>query len=79
MTDKERIYEKKYSIKETAHLLGVSEITVWREIGRNKLSCYRFGARVLIGEHHIEKYLMESENVSRGKFMQSSLLRFADL
>jgi excisionase family DNA binding protein len=61
ITDKTR--EPKYSKEEAAKLIGVSPITVWREIKRGKLGCYRVcGGRVLlIGKSHIEKYLADSE------------------
>ncbi len=83
MFSKDKIQEKKYSIKEVAHLLGVAEVTIWREIGRNKLLCYRFGARVLVGEHHIEKYLLECESKQTGttemnNFMNFSLFGFSN-
>jgi excisionase family DNA binding protein len=55
--------EPKYSKDEAAKLIGVSPITVWREIKRGRLGCYRVcGGRVLlIGKSHIEKYLSDSE------------------
>jgi excisionase family DNA binding protein len=55
--------ESKYTVKEAAKLLCISPITVWREIKRQRLGCYRVcGGRVLlVGRSHIEKYLLESE------------------
>jgi excisionase family DNA binding protein len=55
--------EPKYAVKEAAKLLCVSPITVWREIKRKRLGCYRVcGGRVLlVGRSHIEKYLTDSE------------------
>jgi excisionase family DNA binding protein len=59
----DRASEPKYNKEETAKLIGVSPITVWREVNRGRLGCYRVcGGRVmLIGKSHIEKYLLESE------------------
>lgn len=59
----DRANEQKYSKDEAAQLIGVSPITVWREVKRGRLGCYRVcGGRVmLIGKSHIEKYLLASE------------------
>lgn len=61
ITDKS--IEPKYNRHEAAKLIGVSATTVWREIDRGRLGCYRVcGGRVLlIGKSHIEKYLADSE------------------
>jgi len=55
--------ETKYSVEETARLIGVSPITVWRKVKRGRLDCYRLcGGNILrIGKSHIEKYLSASE------------------
>ncbi|HEV2706005.1 MAG TPA: helix-turn-helix domain-containing protein [Pyrinomonadaceae bacterium] len=61
--DVDRTSEPKYSRDEAAKLIGISPVTVWREIQRGRLQCYRVcGGRVLlIGKSHIEKYLADSE------------------
>ena len=61
-----KIDDPKYSKEEAAKLLGISAITVWREVERGRLGCYRIcGGRVLrIGRSHIEKYLSEYEQES---------------
>lgn len=66
-TNTDKASEPKYTKDETAKLIGVSPITVWREIKRGRLGCYRVcGGRVLlIGKSHIEKYLSESEQQTR--------------
>jgi excisionase family DNA binding protein len=59
----DRASDPKYSKEEAAKLIGVSPITVWREVNRGRLECYRVcaGRVMLIGKSHIEKYLLESE------------------
>lgn len=63
----DRVGEPKYSVEEAAQFIGVSAITVWREVKRGRLRCYSLcGGRVLrIGRSHIEEYL--SKNEQRGK------------
>jgi excisionase family DNA binding protein len=66
-TGLDRTGEPKYTREEAAKLIGVSPITVWREVKRGRLECYRLcGGRVLrIGRSHIEEYL--SKNEQRGE------------
>lgn len=59
----DRADEPKYTKEEAAPRLGLSPITVWREVKRGKLGCYRLcGGNVLrIGRSHIEEYLSRNE------------------
>jgi excisionase family DNA binding protein len=59
----DRTGEPKYTREEAAKLIGISPITVWREVKRGRLECYRLcGGRVLrIGRSHIEEYLSKNE------------------
>lgn len=59
--------EKLMNVKEAAHRLGVSVITLWRKLGRGKgnkkeIDCYRVGTRVLLSEEkHLLPYLKRNE------------------
>jgi excisionase family DNA binding protein len=48
------------SKKKTAHLLGVSELSVDRRIREGSLSATRFGRRVLIPRIEIERLLKDA-------------------
>lgn len=71
-TSLDKASEPKYSKEETAKLIGISPITVWREINRGRLGCYRVcGGRVLlIGKSHIEMYLSDREQKPRQELSQ---------
>jgi len=56
-----RHLEKKYSISEAGALLGLSRVSVWREIRRKNLGSYQLLNRRLIGESHLRRYLEERE------------------
>lgn len=58
--------ENLLSVAETAKFLRVSEATIWRKLGNEKLKhelgCYRIGGRVVISlTKHIEPYLAKCE------------------
>src|SRR4051794_39019974 len=53
--------KKLLTMREVCSRLGVSHMTVRREIERRKLSCYRFRRRVMFSETHIEDYLKSVE------------------
>jgi excisionase family DNA binding protein len=53
--------ERRYTKREAAGVLRVSEITVHRLIKAKVLGCYRVAARVFIGEGHIKDYLERAE------------------
>ncbi len=63
MKVEDKVSEQKFSMKETAEYLGgISHITVWREIKRGNLGCYRVGAgRIFVGASHIRDYLKRCE------------------
>lgn len=57
-------YEQKFTVKQVAdkNLLGnISPVTVWREIKRGRLSCYRIGGKIFVGASHINDYLKKCE------------------
>jgi excisionase family DNA binding protein len=58
--------EDRFSIDEAAQMIGISAISVRREIQRGRLGCYRIcGGRVLrVGRSHIEEYLRRCEQAS---------------
>lgn len=55
------VFEEKFSIEGAAQRAGVSYWTLWREIRRGRLGCYRIGGCVLVGRSHLERYLSDSE------------------
>ena len=64
-TTRERnLFEEKFSIEGAARLAGVSYWTIWREIKRGRLGCYRIGGCVLIGRSHLELYLSAGEQAA---------------
>jgi excisionase family DNA binding protein len=58
--------EDRFGVPEAARLIGISAISVRREIERGRLGCYRIcGGRVLrVGRSHIEEYLRRCEQAS---------------
>lgn len=53
--------EKLYTKREAAAALRLSEITVHRAIKSKRLGAYRFGARVLVGQSHLDDFMRRSE------------------
>ncbi len=53
--------ERRYTKREAAGVLRVSEITIHRLIKAKTLGYYRVAARVFIGEGHIQDYLLRTE------------------
>lgn len=58
--------EKLYTKKEAAKALRLSEITIHRAIKQKKLGAYRFGARVMIGQAHLEAFMHLCERKPHG-------------
>ncbi|MEJ7575882.1 MAG: helix-turn-helix domain-containing protein [Pyrinomonadaceae bacterium] len=58
------IQERRYRVREVARLLDFHPQTIWREIWRGNLGCYKIGAgnRVYVGESHLQSYLEKQEN-----------------
>jgi excisionase family DNA binding protein len=54
--------EKKYSRREAAARLGVSEITLFRWTKAGRIGFYRLGARVIYGAQHLRAFLDTVEN-----------------
>ena len=63
----EALTEKLYTKKEAAAALRLSEITVHRAIKAKQLGAYRFGARVMVGQSHLNDFLRRSERKVKGK------------
>lgn len=57
--------EPKFSRKEAAQRLGVSEITLFRWTKARRIGFYRLGARVVYGAHHLRAFLDAAEQQSR--------------
>jgi excisionase family DNA binding protein len=51
------IREKRYTIPEAAEILSISEKTLYRWVGERKVSVYRIGRQVRLGEHTIARIL----------------------
>jgi excisionase family DNA binding protein len=49
--------EPKYTVPQTAKLLGVSDKKVWNDIGARRISVYRIGKCVRIGESEVLRIL----------------------
>jgi excisionase family DNA binding protein len=56
--------ERLFSKKDAAGFLGIAEISVHRLLKAKKLGYYQVGARVLIGQRHIDAYLRSVERSS---------------
>lgn len=61
----EALAEKLYTKKEAAAALRLSEITVHRAIKQKRLGAYRFGARVMVGQKHLDDFLRRSERKAK--------------
>jgi excisionase family DNA binding protein len=55
------VMERKFSVKETAELLGIDVSTVSRLLSGGKLGHFRVGARRVIAESHLEEFLKKIE------------------
>ena len=47
----------RFSVKDTAKLLGVTEQTIYNEIGKKKLGCAKVGNRIIITFYDLENYI----------------------
>lgn len=57
--------EKLYTKKEAAAALRLSEISIHRAIKQKRLGAYRFGARVMIGQSHLDDFLRRAERKAK--------------
>ena len=57
--------EPKFSIKEVAQRLRVHATTVYRLMEKGKLGFYQIGSRRIVGENHIEQYLLLAERKAK--------------
>lgn len=57
--------EKLYTKKEAAMALRLSEISIHRAIKQKRLGAYRFGARVMIGQSHLDDFLRRAERKAK--------------
>jgi excisionase family DNA binding protein len=57
--------ERLYTKKEAAAALRLSEISVHRALKNKQLGAYRFGARVKIGQSHLDEFLRRSERKAK--------------
>jgi excisionase family DNA binding protein len=51
-----------FSVKDAARFLGISTVTMWRNLKRGTIGCYRIGSRVLLSkEEHLLPFLRQCE------------------
>jgi excisionase family DNA binding protein len=59
--------ETKYSIARVAAVIGVHRATVSRLMSSGKLGYYQVGDRKIVGEDHLEQYLVLAERKAKAK------------
>ncbi len=59
--------EPKYSISRVAAVIGVHRATVSRLMSTGKLGYYQVGDRKIVGEAHLEQYLVLAERKAKVK------------
>ena len=57
--------EQKFSIARVAQVIGVHPTTVSRLMDSGKLSYYQIGTRRIVGQTHLEQYLLLAERKAR--------------
>ncbi len=55
------IFEKTYSVNETAKILKVNPMTVRRKIADRSLAHYRLGGKIEVGDSHLREYVQAAE------------------
>jgi excisionase family DNA binding protein len=65
MLDFLTVTERKFSVKQTADILGIDVSTVSRLLSRGKLAHFPIGGRRVIAESHLEEYLKSIEGQPR--------------
>jgi excisionase family DNA binding protein len=53
--------ERKYSVEESAAILGIHPVSVRRIIADGSMGAYKFRDRVLVGESHLADYVRRCE------------------
>lgn len=57
--------EQKFSITKVAEVIGVHPATVSRLMDSGKLGYYQIGTRRIVGQTHLEQYLLLAERKAR--------------
>jgi excisionase family DNA binding protein len=57
--------EPKFSIARVAQVIGVHPATVSRLMDSGKLGYYQIGTRRIVGQTHLEQYLLLAERTAR--------------
>ena len=60
-----RATEQKFSIARVAEVIGVHPATVSRLMDSGKLGYYQIGTRRIVGQTHLEQYLLLAERKAR--------------
>lgn len=55
------LLERKFSVAETAQILGQHPITIRRKLADKSLGFYKLGGRIFVGESHLADYIARSE------------------
>ena len=59
--------EPKFSVDKVAEAIGVHRSTVSRLMDSGKLGYYQVGDRRIVGERHLEQYLLLAEHKANAK------------
>lgn len=59
--------ENLLSIMDVARILGVTRMTVWRQIKGENLKAFRVGRQVRITQESLDEYLQKNKMPTRGK------------
>ena len=60
-----KITEQKFSITRVAQVIGVHPATVSRLMDSGKLGYYQIGTRRIVGQTHLEQYLLLAERKAK--------------
>ncbi len=56
------------NVKDAARFLGISTITLWRNLKRDAIGCYRIGNRVLLSKQkHLLPFLRRCEHKAKAE------------
>lgn len=59
------VEERKFTLKQTAELLGVDQSTVSRLLSGNKLGHFKINSKKLVSESHLTDYLKSIERLAK--------------
>jgi excisionase family DNA binding protein len=65
MSDRQKDSSQAFDRKEAARRLGVSVVTIDRELARGNIEYFRSGRRVLFTQSHLSDYIKRNEHKVR--------------